>query len=86
VPGLCPRRHLRWPSGSTEQTVSGLSALVSLTLIFTGSRGNAVRRSNFQKHWAAALAKAGLRGVHLHDLRHTGNTVTAHAGAALSDL
>jgi integrase len=24
--------------------------------------------------------------VHFHDLRHTGNTLTAHSGATLSDL
>lgn len=56
------------------------------SLTFTGLRGNAVRRSNFQKHWAATLAQAGLRGVHFHNLPHTGITLTAHAGATLSRL
>lgn len=55
-------------------------------LVFTGAKGGAVRRSNFQKHWTAALATAGLAEVHFHDLRHTGNTLTAHSGATLSDL
>lgn len=27
-----------------------------------------------------------LEGVHFHDLRHTGNTLTAHAGANLREL
>ncbi|MGH3420040.1 MAG: tyrosine-type recombinase/integrase [Streptosporangiaceae bacterium] len=35
---------------------------------------------------AAAVAKAGLSGVHFHDLRHTGNTLTADAGANLREL
>jgi len=55
-------------------------------LVFTGPKGAALRRSNFQKFWRAALSGAGLDGVHFHDLRHTGNTLTAHAGATLSDL
>jgi integrase len=32
------------------------------------------------------MAAAGLSGVHFHDLRHTGNTLTAQAGATLADL
>ncbi len=55
-------------------------------LVFVGPKGAPIRRSNFQKYWRSALAEAGLVGVHFHDLRHTGNTLTAHAGATLSDL
>jgi integrase len=36
--------------------------------------------------WLPAVAKAGLAGVHFHDLRHTGNTLTADAGASLRGL
>lgn len=28
----------------------------------------------------------GVPSVHFHDLRHTGNALTAHSGATLSDL
>jgi integrase len=56
------------------------------TLVFAGPKGGPLRRSNFQKHWRAALTTAGLSAVHFHDLRHTGNTVTAQAGAMFSDL
>ena len=45
-----------------------------------------LRRSNFQAIWRAALITAGVQGVHFHDLRHTGNTLTAQAGATLPDL
>jgi integrase len=31
-------------------------------------------------------ATVGLEGVHLHDLRHTGNQLTANAGANLREL
>lgn len=32
------------------------------------------------------LKAAGLTGVHFHDLRHTGNTLAASAGASLREL
>ncbi len=54
--------------------------------VFVGKRGGMLRRSNFQAIWRAALSKAGIEGVHFHDLRHTGNTLTAQAGATLPDL
>jgi integrase len=54
--------------------------------VFPGPKGALLRRSNFQQHWRRALLAAGVPAVHFHDLRHTGNTLTAHAGATLSDL
>ena len=55
-------------------------------LLFAGPKGGPLRRSNFQKHWRKALEMAGVPSVHFHDLRHTGNTLTAHSCATLSDL
>ncbi|MGI5166399.1 tyrosine-type recombinase/integrase [Spirillospora sp. CA-253888] len=57
-------------------------------LVFVGVRGNQLRRSNFSKPWASALEKAGLTPgqIHFHDLRHTGNTFAAEAGASLAEL
>jgi integrase len=55
--------------------------------VFTGVKGGQLRRSNFSKPWARALAKAGPPAtVHVHDLRHTRNTLTAEAGASLAEL
>jgi integrase len=55
--------------------------------VFVGAKGGQLRRSNFSKPWAQALTKAGLPPViHVHDLRHTGNTLTAEAGASLAEL
>jgi integrase len=54
--------------------------------VFAGPKGGVLRRSNFQQHWGRALAAAGISGVHFHDLRHTGNTLTAQSGATLPDL
>ncbi|MGN6606633.1 MAG: tyrosine-type recombinase/integrase [Jatrophihabitans sp.] len=55
-------------------------------LVFAGPKGAPLRRSNFQKAWQQGLEAAGLTGVHFHDLRHTGNTLAAQAGATMSDL
>ena len=55
-------------------------------LLFVGPKGGPLRRSNFQMWWRAALDSAGVSRVHFHDLRHTGNTLTAQAGATMSDL
>jgi integrase len=45
-----------------------------------------LRRSNFTRRWRGALEAAGLTGIHFHDLRHTGNTLAAEAGASLREL
>jgi hypothetical protein len=43
--------------------------------------------SNFRRRvWLPGLAAVGLEGVHLHDLRHTGNKLTAYAGANPKEL
>jgi integrase len=57
-------------------------------LVFAGPKGAPLRRSNFQKQWTRAVSPAGLadRGLHFHDLRHTGNTLTAQSWATLADL
>jgi len=49
--------------------------------------GAPLRHSNFYcRAWLPAVAKAGLPGIHFHDLRHAGNTLTADAGASLREL
>jgi integrase len=56
-------------------------------LVFAGPKAGPPRRSNFQDHWSRALVAAGVpSSVHIHDLRHTGNTLAAQSGATLSDL
>jgi integrase len=55
-------------------------------LVFTSPRGMPLRHPNFRRAvWYPALAATGL-DVHLHDLRHTGNQLTADAGANLREL
>jgi hypothetical protein len=49
--------------------------------------GSPLAHSNFrQRIWLPALTAVGLEGVHLHDLRHTGNQLTANAGANPREL
>ncbi|MCG5219606.1 site-specific integrase [Streptosporangium sp. KLBMP 9127] len=57
-------------------------------LIFTGARGGILRRSNFRRasDWSTITRKIGHEGLHVHDLRHTGNTLAAASGASLRDL
>jgi integrase len=56
-------------------------------LIFTSPKGTPLRHGNFTRRvWLPAVSKAGLTGVHLHDLRHAGNHYTASAGANLREL
>jgi integrase len=56
-------------------------------LVFTSPAGAPMRHSNFYRRaWLPAVRQVGLAGVHFHDLRHTGNTLTADAGANLREL
>ena len=58
------------------------------SLLFTGSRGGVLRRSNFRRavKWSKTVEAIGVPGLHFHDLRHTGNTHAAATGASLRDL
>ncbi len=57
-------------------------------LMFPGPKGAPLRRSNFNKmsSWAYAIRSIGVEGLHVHDLRHTGNTFAASSGAGIRDL
>jgi integrase len=56
-------------------------------LAFTSPEGTALANTNFRRRvWLPALAAVGLSGIHIHDLRHTGNQFTADAGANLKEL
>lgn len=55
-------------------------------LVFVGPKGGRLRRSNFRDLWLVAVKDAGVDELHLHDLRHTGNTMAAATGASLREL
>jgi integrase len=49
--------------------------------------GKPLHHSNFRRrYWLGALKAAGIADLHFHDLRHTGNTLAATAGATLREL
>jgi integrase len=54
--------------------------------VFIGSKGATPLRPNFSSVWARALDGAGLTGIHIHDLRHTGNHFAAMTGASTREL
>ena len=51
-------------------------------------KGQPLRRSVFNKSvkWHELVAEIGVPNLHLHDLRHTGNTLATASGASLKDL
>jgi integrase len=55
-------------------------------MVFVGPKGGRLRRSNFRKIWNKARLSVGLPGLHFHDLRHTGGTLSAATGASLKEL
>jgi integrase len=79
IPGLIApsiRAHLDRRAGQADDA-----------LVFTSPTGRPVRHGNFRRRvWLPALRAAGLPAIHFHDLRHTGNTLTADAGANLREL
>ncbi|XVS64327.1 tyrosine-type recombinase/integrase [Actinosynnema sp. CA-299493] len=56
--------------------------------VFTGKRGNPLRRGDFNPRcgWKAAVAAIGVPHLHFHDLRHTGNTLAARTKVSTKDL
>src|ERR1700678_4339790 len=57
-------------------------------LLFPGIMGGPIRRGNFNKLAARphAVEALGMPGLHVHDLRHTGNQFAANSGAGLRVL
>ncbi|MGH3155519.1 MAG: tyrosine-type recombinase/integrase, partial [Streptosporangiaceae bacterium] len=73
-----PRYASTWPSSSPTTPA----------LVFPGAKGVPLRRSNFNQAsgWPYAVKVIGAEGLHVHDLRHTGNTFAASGGAGIKDL
>ena len=54
--------------------------------VFTGALGRPVRRASLYTAWLRATGAAGLKGVRIHDFRHTGATLAAATGASTREL
>jgi integrase len=55
-------------------------------LVFPGTRHQPLRRATLYTAWNRARRAVGLPGFRFHDLRHTGNTLAASAGASTKEL
>jgi integrase len=56
------------------------------SLVFCGPNGRPLRRATWYTAWNRAMAALGIEGMKPHDLRHTGNTLTAMTGASTKEL
>lgn len=54
--------------------------------VFVGAQGAIPRRDHFDRLRRRACGDAGVKGLHFHDLRHTGNTLAASTGAGTREL
>lgn len=55
--------------------------------VFVGRRGGVPRRRNWSRTWSKARRASGVpNGVHLHDLRHMGATLSAQSGGTTKEL
>ena len=75
-----------WLVPELEQHFARYSEVEPDGRVFVGPTGVTPARSTFTKPWARALSKAGLTGIHVHDLRHTGNHLAAISGASTREL
>ncbi len=83
------KRPVTLPPFLTEEIENHLSLFVGDdpdAWVFVGPKGGRPKRNNFWNIWNAARIAAGMPEVHLHDLRHTGNTLAAETGATLREL
>ena len=75
------------PARPTAEARWCFTALGDESLVFTSPTGAPLRHGNFRRRvWLAAVKTAGVPAIHFHDLRHTGNHLTAEAGATLREL
>ena len=83
-------RRIALPTGLRDEVRAHLDEFAEpgrTGRVFVGPRGQTLRRSNWTKIWRPAKKAAGIPdGVHLHDLRHTGNHLAAASGASTKDL
>jgi integrase len=75
------------PDLRTHLAVAGFTEPGPTGRLFVGPKGATPKRQNFYRIWAKSLAAAGANpALHLHDLRHTGGTLTAQTGATLKEI
>ena len=87
--GLAGRRVVAFPVELVPMIEAHLADHVQAapdSLVFTSREGLPLRRTKFRPHWADACEKAEIVGLHFHDLRGSGATWAATAGATVREL
>ena len=86
--GRSPRRRVLCHAYSVpDWHLARFTAPDDDALVFTSPTGRPLRRGNFRRRvWVKAAEVVGVPEAHFHDLRHTGNNLTAQAGANLREL
>ncbi|WP_182905018.1 tyrosine-type recombinase/integrase [Microbispora sp. H13382] len=79
--------HCQHPSAIVPALVDHLGRFTGTgedAFVFLGKRGAYLCGGNFRREakWAEALKEMGVKGLHFHDLRHTGNTLAAQSARA----
>ncbi|HVA42221.1 MAG TPA: tyrosine-type recombinase/integrase [Acidimicrobiales bacterium] len=83
------RRTVAIPSNVIPALEGHLDKFVAAeadALLVTGQKGGPVRPHVLQKAWHKARVGVGRPDLHLHDLRHSGNTWAAAIGASTKEL
>ncbi len=83
------KRRVAVPSFLVPEIRTHLNTYVGMEAdawVFLGPKGARPTRNNFHAIWDKARKAAGIPDLHLHDLRHTGNTLAAETGATLREL
>ncbi len=78
------RRMIPLPAFVMQELNSHMATYPGKEYVFEGAQGGILRsRSWSQRYYKPALAKAGLSGVRVHDLRHTAVSMWIRAGVDL---
>jgi integrase len=83
------RRQVAFPAELVPLIEAHLAGHVKAppdSLVFTSRGGLPLRRAKFRPYWAEACKKAEISGLHFHDLRGSGATWAATAGATVREL
>jgi integrase len=83
------RRTVAFPAELVPIIADHLASYVAPepdALVFTSPEGYPLRRGKFRHRWSAACRKVGVEGLRFHDLRGSGATWAAHAGATVREL
>ncbi len=83
------RRTIAIPPHILDDVAHHLESFVGTdpcSLLFTGAKGGPLRVHVLQDLWEKARETVGLEHLHLHDLRHSGNTWAAATGASTAEL